>query len=121
MKPPTKPKPKRRVAARFVLSCNERAATWKQRVAAKLRDLADRVDGRESLALRMESNPPLPESVKAECVHAGLLHLAQCVEASLIAEVNERRMQRALPHLYDPDNEVHTFNPPPTKGDRDER
>ena len=106
-------KPKTRVAARFVFACNEKPQTLAQRVAVVLRDIADRLDGRESLAIRLQSTPPLTQRAKAECVHEGLLHLARCAEASLWEEVTERRMHAMHPYLFTPN--------PPTEGDRDGR
>lgn len=65
----------------WAFRCNERR-TPRQRFAHALRMLASTIDGRLSLAIDIETKPPLSTSEKCECVAFGLGQIKKAVEAS---------------------------------------
>ncbi|MDP4546512.1 hypothetical protein [Marinobacter sp. MDS2] len=71
---------------------------WRVRLAWFFRSLADRLDGRESLAMDMESLPALPKAERNAAMNRGLDY-AETLFATMVAD---EAMTVAL-HEYRPD------------------
>jgi hypothetical protein len=66
-----------------------------------LRDTADMLDGRCTLAVDMDSDPPVPVSVQTEVLHKGLQHMTRLLKDEVEQECRERLLKKAVPHLFD--------------------
>jgi hypothetical protein len=76
------------------LRCNARPDCWRTELAQWLRQWADALDGRRTLAVSMESEPPLPDALQAELLIKGLEHTDRLFQDAVRAEL----IERALPH-----------------------
>lgn len=85
----------------YELHCNALPRHWRDRVGEWLREWADRVDGRRSLAVNMDSDPPVPISVHADVMRKGVEHMARLHKDAVAAECAERLLKQVAPHLFD--------------------
>lgn len=73
---------------------------WRARLGRSLRRLADRVDGRRSLAVSLVTEPPLPANSVHECFKQAAVAMEWAATQECQAEARERIMRRAVPRLY---------------------
>lgn len=86
------------------IHCNGRPTCWFDRIGGFLRDWADRIDGRTSLAIMIRSDPPLAPSAKMAVMLKGVEHMARLLEDSVATECSENFLKEAIPHVFaDPD------------------
>lgn len=72
--------------------CNE-AATPRQKIGNALRQLAERFDGRISLAIDIQGTPPITQQQKVECVLFGLGKIRFAAQETVRAEAQERMLE----------------------------
>lgn len=73
---------------------------WRQKLAASLRSLAHKVDGREEFILTIDSTPSLTINQISLCVDRGSKAMQEAVEYEVRNEAIELVMRRYAPHLY---------------------
>lgn len=67
-----------------------RNATLRERIGAGLRSLASRIDGRLSLAIQIESTPPLSLAQKVECITFATRQLRAAIADTVKTAAEER-------------------------------
>lgn len=88
-----------RAQYRHRIAVNETTG-WRDRLGNFLRRIADRVDGRDSLALEMASVPPVPRMRRRECVHIGLQAMSTAFKEVVREESCELILHEAHPELF---------------------
>jgi len=88
--------------ARYHVSffCNERPRNWRERVGEVLRDAADLLDGRASLAVQMSSDPQLSAEVQRDVLLKGMEHMARCFKDAVADECREELLREVRPDLF---------------------
>lgn len=76
------------------LRCNAPPGCWRARLAQRLRRWADALDGRLTLAVAMECDPPVDVAVKAELLIKGLQHADRLFQDVVRAELIERALRQ---------------------------
>lgn len=69
---------------------------WRAYLGNRLRSLAWWIDGRITLAISVESDPPLAAEQKIECIAQALA----AIERAASAEVIDHIRRKQVPHLY---------------------
>jgi hypothetical protein len=59
-------------AYRWRFRCNAPPGTWRERLGDWLRDAADQIDRRYSLAIEISAQPPLDARTRGEIIRVGL-------------------------------------------------
>lgn len=67
-----------------------RSQTIREKIGSALRSLAWRVDGRVSLAIAIESTPPLSQEQKIECIQFATRQLKMAIEDTVKTLAEER-------------------------------
>jgi hypothetical protein len=75
-------------------------AGWRRKLGRLLRRAADRVDGRRSLAVQLETTPAISAAALHGCFKRGAIAIEQAAEAELRLEAQERILRRAHPELF---------------------
>lgn len=90
------------VQTEYWYSCkvNAAAANFREKAAAWLRRLAQRIDGRYSLGVEFYSLPPVSEERHLECISAGVVAMNQAVGSEAREEALEGLMKRSFSKLY---------------------
>lgn len=78
-----------------------RADGWRETVGMLLRKLAQRIDGRYSLAIRLQSLPPVPAQTRMDIIHKGLDRMQELLVEEAEAETIEAGMRVLHPDLYE--------------------
>jgi hypothetical protein len=84
----------------YKLDCNVKPKTWASRVALLLRNVADLIDGRHTLAIEMDSTPQISISVQIECMSIGLDHMTRTFKEAVRNEASEALMRDAYPNVF---------------------
>lgn len=82
------------------LSVNAEAEGWKMRLAEKLRDWADRIDGRRSLALGMMTYPQISESDEFDVIRQGVKEMQKSLHDAAENEASERKWKEVAPEMW---------------------
>lgn len=85
----------------YRLHCNARPRHWRDRLGQWLRKTAGLLDGRTTLAVDMDSDPPVPAGVKTDALRKGLEHAARLYKNAVADECAERLLKKAAPHMFD--------------------
>lgn len=85
-----------KVSFEFGVSVNVYTSTLRDSLGKLLRRFADKIDGRRTLAWRLDSDPALTDDEHVECLLAG----ARLAQNSMIALVKERANDEAMRHIY---------------------
>lgn len=85
----------------YRLQCNAPPRRWRDRIATQLRELADRFDGRCTLAVEMASDPAVPAAVRADVCIKGLEHMTRLYADAVAAECMESMLMKRSPHMFD--------------------
>ena len=85
-----------RATFRYRVTVNTDAG-WRQRVGNALRILAWWIDGRFTLAVSIDTTPPLPAKQRLACLDQAHPAIERAVESELRIEVLERLMRQHLP------------------------
>lgn len=88
---------------RVRVASNSRPRTWREHLAQLARKVADRLDGRQSLALEMASSPAVPPAIQDRCVVLGVDLMFRLLSDSARAEAQEQMLRHSRPHLYERD------------------
>ncbi len=90
-----------RASYTYELHCNTTPRDWRDRLGRWLRGWAELVDGRRTLAIRIESDPPLPIAVHTDVLRKGLEHMARLLKDAVADECTERLLKKSQPHVFD--------------------
>lgn len=85
----------------YKLHCNARSRHWRDRLGQWLRETAELLDGRRTLAVGMDSDPPVPVEVQTDVLRKGLEHTARLYKDAVADECVERLLKKAVPHVFD--------------------
>lgn len=86
----------------FDFGCNDAVVSWRDRVGKWLRDAADAIDQRQTLALRMTSTPEVSDAQRREVIVAGLVHMRDCFRKTVAEQSSEVLLQHIRPELFQP-------------------
>lgn len=84
----------------YTFQCNSRPKNWRERIAKWLRIYAQKLDGQYSLAVQMDSEPPLPRITQNQIIIVGLEHMERMFKEAVSSECMERLYKRALPQMF---------------------
>lgn len=73
---------------------------WKERLAWILRRIADRLDRRDSFALKFESDPELPIHYRNRCIERGMEVALSLMAESVAYESMDHHLQSKYPELW---------------------
>ena len=73
---------------------------WRQRIAHWLHGLAVRIDNRWSIAVEVESDPPIGTAAQAAVIKAGMKHAERLLSNEVETAACERVMRAHMPHLF---------------------
>ena len=82
------------------LSVNATAEGWRMRIAEKLRDWADRIDGRRSLALEMMTYPKISEADEFDVIRQGIKEMQKALHDAAENEATERKWKEVAPEMW---------------------
>jgi hypothetical protein len=85
----------------YKLHCNATPRHWRDRLGQWLREWAELIDGRRTLAVDMDSDPPVPIEVQTDVLRKGLEHMTRLYKDAVADECAERLLKKALPHVFD--------------------
>jgi len=85
----------------YKLHCNARPRHWRDRLGQWLREWAELLDGRRTLAVEMDSDPPVPIEVQTDVLRKGLDHMTRMFKDAVADECTERLLKKAAPHVFD--------------------
>jgi hypothetical protein len=85
----------------YKLHCNARPRHWRDRLGQWLREWAELLDGRRTLAIDMNSDPPVPVSVQTDVLRKGVEHMTRCLKDAAGNECMEQLLKKAQPHVFD--------------------
>lgn len=74
----------------YKLHCNAKPRHWRDRLGQWLREWAELLDGRRTLAVDMDSTPPVPISVQTDVLRKGLEHMTRLFRDALADECTGR-------------------------------
>lgn len=74
--------------------------TWRERLAHRLHVLAERIDGRVSIAVTVESTPPLSKPQVQAAVSSTFKGLCLAIDSTVHADALEGLMKHYRPDLY---------------------
>lgn len=77
---------------------NGQAKRWQERLGDALRALAQRIDGRVTLGIAIETSPPISDADKIACVKHGLGAMQWAVEQSTRLECIENVLTMEVRH-----------------------
>ena len=89
-----------RISYKWGISCNPRPTTWSGRIAGILRGYADRLDGCNSLAIQMRSEPEISRETHIEIQKLGVRYMELLLKGEVVRESTESALQTALPDLF---------------------
>lgn len=89
------------VSTSLTFAVNGSAIGWRRRIAAFLRRQADRLDGRSSYAVMLETDPPIDAGDASRAIDAGFDFAEQHVRELLRAAATEAVMQQTSPELFE--------------------
>jgi len=73
---------------------------WREKIAWLLRKLADRLDRRESFALKFESDPHVPLDYRNSCVEQGMQLAFELMTESVKYKSMDQHLEAEFPHLW---------------------
>ena len=85
----------------YKFNCNARPRHWRDRFGQWLREAADILDGRRTLAIEIDSDPRLPMTVQTDVIVKGLEHMSRCLKDAAGDECREQLLRKAIPHVFD--------------------
>lgn len=85
----------------YKLHCNARPRHWRDSIGQWLREWAELIDGRRTLAIDMDSAPPVPVSVQTDVIRKGVEHMTRCLKYAAGDECMEQLLKKAQPHVFD--------------------
>ena len=80
---------------------NGKARTWREAAGGFLRELADVVDGRRTLAIEMFSIPPVPLNVQTDCLRKGAASICWNFKEAAENEAKESALKATQPSLFE--------------------
>lgn len=80
---------------------NGKARTWREAAGGFLRELADVVDGRRTLAVEMVSIPPVPLDVQTDCLRKGAEAICRMFKEAAENEARESAYKALMPDVFD--------------------
>lgn len=84
-------------------TCNsDEPDRWLDRIGTALRRCAQRIDGRTSLAMRIDSQPPLPRAAQAAIIRDAVSRIHVVVAEASRAEACELLLAQLRPDLVEP-------------------
>lgn len=92
---------------RYQFVVNGKPQNWREKLAAYLRKLAGRVDGRVTAAIKISTHPDIGRQNKARCINKGFEHAQRMIEGEVKIVALERAMRLHMPQLYDAEQEMH--------------
>lgn len=78
----------------------ENPKCWRERFAWLLRRLADRLDRRESLALKFVSEPEVSRDYRNACVEQGMRVALDLMIESVKYQSMDQKLEAEFPHLW---------------------
>lgn len=87
----------------FSFKCNGPTKGWREFIGNALRTLAQKVDGRDSFGVHLESLPPLTGRERREVVLAGLNHMGRIQEQIVRLKATDSAMKENHPELFEKD------------------
>jgi hypothetical protein len=81
----------------YEIRANGRPKSFKDRVGDLLRNLAQKLDGRHSLSIDIDTLPVISEQAKAECILAGIKNIKENVDGAVRDEMIENQIKRHIP------------------------
>lgn len=91
------------VAGAWEFSSNRKARNLKEHLAYWLRRMAQRLDGRLTLALEWKSNPQLSSQEWSACVVHGIDRMRESAKQVLFAAAVDERTSEVFPELHEKD------------------
>ncbi|TJY57176.1 hypothetical protein E4T66_17345 [Sinimarinibacterium sp. CAU 1509] len=77
---------------------------WRGTIGHWLRQMAWRFDRQAVIEVSLSSTPPVPASIRQECIRKGLDHMARLFEEAVIYETTDRLLRAKCPGLFGPDS-----------------
>ena len=85
----------------YNFACNASPRRWRERFGQWLREAADMLDGRRTLAIEIDSDPRLPMAVQTDVMLKGLEHMRRCLKDAASDECREQLLRKAIPSVFD--------------------
>ena len=85
----------------YELRWNAKPRHWRDRLGQWLRECAELLDGRRTLAVDMASDPQVSISVQTDVLLKGIEHMARLYKDAVADECIERLLKKAAPHVFD--------------------
>lgn len=85
----------------YKLHFNAKPRHWRARLGQWLRELADLLNGRRTLAVDMDSDPPVAMEVQTDVLRKGLEHMTRLFKDAVAAQCAEQLLKKAVPHVFD--------------------
>ena len=80
---------------------NGKARTFREAAGGFLRELADVVDGRRTLAIEMVSIPPVPLDVQTDCLRKGAEFICRNFKEAAENEARETALKTLMPDIFE--------------------
>lgn len=85
----------------LTFECNGKPHSLRDQIGSWLRMLAQRIDGRYALAMRINSNPPLSSDARNDVMLKGVEHMFRLFKQSVIDECKEKVLPDVRPDLFE--------------------
>lgn len=86
---------------KVTVTCNTPTTGWRAKLGRWLRSIADLMDGKQSLAIELWSDPPLRCDVHESCVRTGVDAMAKAFKAEVEDAKREELFRLARPELFE--------------------
>ena len=80
---------------------NGKPRTFREAAGGFLRELADVVDGRRTLAIEMFSIPPVPLDVQTDCLRKGAEFICRNFKEAAENEARETALKTLMPDIFE--------------------
>lgn len=85
----------------FIFRANGAPASMNERVGNVLRNLADKVDGRMTVAFSFKTTPQLEYTRLARCIESGFHTIQQSMEHEVVLDATEELFEELRPDLFE--------------------
>lgn len=85
----------------FQFHVNNKTGSWRDRLARRLRMIAQQIDGRTTLGIRITTSPDIGSRRTQDCIRHGLTAMKEAVASEVSAEAQEALFRRSQPYLFE--------------------
>lgn len=86
---------------------NNKTNSWRDRLARRLRIIAQQIDGRTTLGIHITTSPAIGSRRTQDCIRHGLAAMKEAVASEVSAEAQEALFRRMQPYLFEDSDETH--------------